>query len=190
MDRGKYIRVAAAVLVMLLLTMTVANARSVDQKRHEVRELRDEILDKLYELQPSARANIAGAAGYAVFRISDVKLVVFGGGRGKGMAVNNGTGNEVFMKAATAAVGLGLGIKKFDTVFVFGSEKALAEFGTKGWDFGGQATAAVTDGVSGGSLQGAVTVAPDVWLYQMTDKGLEVAVTLRGIRYYQDRELN
>lgn len=181
---------ATIVCCLLVFLGPVASAKSITEKRQDIRTMRAETLSRLYTLQPSARENIQNAAGYAVFNISDVKFVLFGGGRGRGMAVNNETGEEVFMKAAAASVGLGLGIKTFAVVFVFGNEKALADFGTKGWDFGGQATAAATDSVSGGALEGAVTVAPDVWMYQMTDKGLELALTIRGIRYYKDSDLN
>jgi hypothetical protein len=55
---------------------------------------------------------------------------------------------------------------------------------------GGQATLAATDSVAGGSLQGAVAVSPDIWMYQLTDKGLEASITVRGIRYYKDKDLN
>jgi len=106
------------------------------------------------------------------------------------LAVNNNTGKEIFMKTGDVQIGLGLGIKKFDVVFVFESEKAWTNFVNNGWDVGGQATVAATDSVSGGSLQGAVSAGQDIWMYQMTDKGLEVSLTIRGIRYYKDSELN
>lgn len=47
-----------------------------------------------------------------------------------------------------------------------------------------------TDSVNGESLQGAIPVSQDVWMYQVTDKGLEISATVRGIRYLKDSKLN
>jgi len=170
--------------------ISVVNAASVTEKRNSIRTMSHETLAKLYDIHPSARSAVENAAGYAVFTISDVKIVFFGGGGGKGLAVNNHNGHETFMKTGDIQLGLGLGIKKFDVVFVFESRKAFNDFINNGWDVGGQATVAATDSVNGGSLQGAVSAGNDVWMYQMTDKGLEVSLTVRGIRYYKDSELN
>ena len=177
-------------VMLMIMTISVVSAASLEEKRESVRKMSNETLHTLYDLQPSSRGAIEGAAGYAVFSISDIKFVFLGGGAGKGLAFNNNTQQEIFMKTTEAQVGFGLGIKKAKVIFVFGSEKAFADFGKEGWQIGGQATAAATDNVNGGSLQGAVTVAPDVWMYQMTDKGLEASLTIRGIRYYKDSKLN
>lgn len=175
---------------LLAMTVSLASAASVEEKREAIRKSTNQTLDKLYSIHPSARNAVENAQGYAVFGISDVKIVFFGGGGGKGMAVDNNSGQETFMKTGDVQIGLGLGIKKFDVIFVFESEKALDNFINKGWEFGGQATAAATDSVSGGSLQGAVSVGEDMWMYQLTDKGLELSLTVRGIRYYKDSDLN
>jgi len=176
--------------MLMIMTISVVSAASVGEKRESVRKMSNETLQTLYNLQPSSKTAIEGASGYAVFSISDIKLAFFGGGAGRGLAINNNTQEEVFMKTSEAEVGFGLGVKKYNVVLVFGTDKAFADFGKEGWQVGGQATAAATDSVVGGSLQGAVSVAPDVWMYQMTDKGLEASITIRGIRYYKDSKLN
>ena len=94
------------------------------------------------------------------------------------------------MKTVEGSVGLGLGIKNYQLVFVFETEQAFTSFTSEGWEWGGQATAAATDSVAGDSAQGAVSVGPGAWVYQMTDKGLELTATIRGIRYYKDKDLN
>lgn len=94
------------------------------------------------------------------------------------------------MKTGAVQVGLGLGVKKYNVLFVFETEKALADFADSGWDLGGQATIAATDSVNGDSLEGAVSAGPDTWMYQLTDKGLEASLTVRGIRYFRDKDLN
>ncbi|MBK7324758.1 MAG: hypothetical protein IPI89_01040 [Propionivibrio sp.] len=50
--------------------------------------------------------------------------------------------------------------------------------------------ATATDGSSGGSYQGAVSVMPGVWMYQMTDKGLALEMTGKGTKYYKNDDLN
>lgn len=187
---NRFVKSFTILAMLMIMTISVVSAASVEEKRESLRKMSNETLHTLYSHQPSTRAAIEGAAGYAVFSISDIKFAFLGGGGGRGLAVNNNTQEEVFMKTSEAAVGFGLGIKKYQVILVFGSEKAFADFGNEGWQVGGQVTAAATDSVAGGSLQGAISVAPDVWMYQMTDKGLEASATIRGIRYYKDSKLN
>ena len=184
------IKTFTVLIALMVMTVGVASAATVEEKRQAIRNMTNETLHEIYRVQPNARDAVANAAGYAAFTITDAKLVFFGGGAGKGMAVNNGTGEEIFMRTGDVQFGFGLGIKKYEVLFVFGTEKAFSDFGNRGWQFGGQATAAATDTVSGGSLQGAISVAPDVWMYQLTDKGLELSITVRGIRYFKDNDLN
>lgn len=176
--------------LMTALSISAVSAASVAEKRASIRNMANETLEKLYDIHPSARGAISHASGYAVFQITDAKIVFLGGGGGKGLAVNNATGEEIFMKTGNVQIGLGLGVKRFHVVFVFETPEAFEEFSTKGWDVGGQGTVAATDGVSGDSLSGAVSAGKNVWMYQMTDKGLEISLTVRGIRYYRDSDLN
>jgi len=46
--------------------------------------------------------------------------------RGSGLAVNNKTKQETFMKMVSAGGGVGMRVKDYDVVFVFETEKALA----------------------------------------------------------------
>lgn len=94
------------------------------------------------------------------------------------------------MKMVEVQAGLGLGVKKFRQVFVFETAAAMQSFVESGWEFGGQATAAATDGRKGGAYQGALSVMPGVWVYQLTDKGLAVELTGKGTKYYKNTDLN
>jgi hypothetical protein len=42
----------------------------------------------------------------------------------------------------------------------------------------------------GAALQGAVSVAPGVWMYQLTDKGLALDLTGKGTKEYKDSDVN
>ena len=94
------------------------------------------------------------------------------------------------MKMAELQAGLGIGVKKFQLVWVFETDAALNNFVTSGWEFSGQATAAAKSGDKGSAYQGAVSVAPGVWVYQVTDKGLALELTAKGTKYYKDTDLN
>jgi lipid-binding SYLF domain-containing protein len=99
-----------------------------------------------------------------------VKIVVAGSGKGEGIAVNNKSKSETFMKRVELQAGLGFGVKKFRLIFVFDNEMALNSFVNSGWDFGGQSTAAAKTGHKGGARIGAASVSEGVWMYQLTDK--------------------
>jgi lipid-binding SYLF domain-containing protein len=190
MKRRFCTKIITVLLVLLAVAAPLASAASAEEKRQQVRNMAEKTLSRLYEVHPSARGAVESAMGYAVFSNYGVKIFVLGGGRGKGMAVNNETGEEIFMKMAQVDVGLGLGVKDFSVIFVFETEKAFNKFINQGWEFGGQATVAATDSVTGGSLQGAVSIWPGAYMYQLTDRGLAVELTGKGTRYYKDSELN
>lgn len=94
------------------------------------------------------------------------------------------------MKMISAGAGLGMGVKDFRIIFVFGTEKALSSFMNSGWAGSAQSDAAAKAGTSGGAFAGAVQAAPDVWIYQITKNGLALQLTLHGTKYYRDGDLN
>ena len=73
---------------------------------------------------------------------------------------------------------------------MFETDDALAKFINSGWDASAQADAAAKAGSSGGAYSGAATVAPGVWVYQITKNGLALQVTLQGTKYSKDDDLN
>lgn len=190
MRHKRLVRVLAMFLLLVFVTGPVALAASVEEKRQSVRKMTTDTLERLYKVHPSAKGAIESAAGYAVFSNSAFKLFLFGAGTGKGLAVNYANESEIFMKVTEIDVGLGLGVKKINLIFVFESDQAFERFINKGFEVGGQTTVAATDGVSGDSIQGAIVVAPGIYLYQLTEKGLALDLTIKGTKYYKDSELN
>lgn len=185
----KSLKILMALALMLLGALT-AVAKSKEEKQAEARKKAQATLERLYTAKPSARAAIKAAAGYAVFNNGGAKILVAGAGKGKGIAVDNQTQQVTYMKMREVQAGLGFGVKKFSVIFVFENRKALEDFVNGGWEFGGQSTAAAKSGDGGGSLQGAASVSPGVWMYQMTDKGLALELTGKGTRYSKDDDLN
>ena len=175
---------------MILMVAAPSFAKTKEQKQADVRKSANETLAKLYKARPSAKATIKAATGYAAFSNFGMKILLAGGGKGQGIAFDNGTQKVTYMKMLEVQAGLGMGVKKFRTIFVFETKDAMDQFINKGWEFGGQATAAAKSGDKGGSYQGAVQVMPGVWMYQLTDKGLALELTGKGTKYYKDDDLN
>ncbi len=183
--------VALVSALITLFTLTAAaGAATKTEKRDEVRKVAQETLARLYQLQPSAKNAIDKAAGYAVFSNFGMKILVAGGGTGQGVAVDNRTKRETFMKMAEVQAGLGFGVKKFRLIWVFETPQSLSNFVNSGWELGAQSTAAATAGGQGAWAAGAMSIAPGVWLYQITDDGLALELTAKGTKYYKDAALN
>jgi lipid-binding SYLF domain-containing protein len=160
------------------------------EQQAEIRNMAKETLARLYKVQPAAKKVISKSVGYAVFSNFGMKIFLFGSGTGKGLVIDKATKKETFMKMIEGQVGFGIGAKKFRQVWVFKSKKALNSFINSGWEFGGQATAAAKSGSEGGDMAGAISVDVDIALYQLTDDGLELALTGKGTKYYKDDDLN
>jgi lipid-binding SYLF domain-containing protein len=192
MRKGGYVIVSSVLAFAFLLVLATVPAwgASKADKQKEVQKMSRETLARLYKVQPSAKKAVEGAAGYATFSNFGMKILFAGGGSGSGMAVENKTKKATYMKMVEVQAGLGMGIKKFQVVFVFDTQKALNDFINSGWEFGGQTTAAAKAGDQGAALTGAVSVAPGVWMYQLTDTGLAAEITGKGTKYYKDSDLN
>lgn len=182
---------AAIVAVMALCGIAgSAIAASVDEQRNEIRKMRKETLAQLYKVHPAAKASIQKAAGYAVFSNVGVNLIFFSAAGGSGVAHDNRSGKDIYMKMISGGIGLGLSVKDFRGVFVFANHDAFKQFVESGWEASAQADAAAKSGEKGGAAAGAITVAPGVDLYQLTENGLALQATIQGTKYYQDDDLN
>jgi len=180
--------VLATILVLSAPGLAVAASKAEEQA--EVRKAAQDALAAVYKAQPSARKAVESAAGYAAFTNFGMKLLVAGSGTGKGVAVNNKTKATTYMRMAEIQAGLGFGIKKFKLVWVFETDKAFNDFVNSGWEIGAQATASAKAGDKGTSYQGAVSVSPGVWLYQLAGDSLALELTAKGTKYYKDSDLN
>ena len=190
---GRSWRNALSILAGALLALSLvagANAQSRSERQADAREGARQTLARLYEVQPAARNAVTKAAGYAVFTDFGLKLFIAGGGKGSGVAVNNKTKKETFMRMLQVQAGLGFGIQKFRMVWVFETQQAFDSFVNTGWEFGAQATAAVRGDGQGAFAAGALSVSPGVWVYQLTEDGLALELSATGTKYFRDDELN
>jgi len=180
--------------LILIIALTIvpvsAMAKSKEKKRADILEMRTGVLNQLYENHPEAKDMVTEAEGYAVFNNGGINLILFSAGSGKGVAHDNKTGKDTFMRMATGGVGIGLGIKDYRAVMIFHKRSAFDKFVNDGWDFSGQADAAATVDDAGGEVNAADTVVGGVTIYQMTKRGLALQATLQGTKYWINSKLN
>ena len=181
--------------LFLALACTLAftvHAADTDREKQQmqIRNMAQATLQKLYKAEPKSKAVVKHSFGYAVFSDLGVKILFGGTGNGKGIAVNNKSKRETFMKMLEIQAGLGMGVDKFRVVFIFDNERAFNSFVDSGWEFGAQTTVAAKSGDQGGAMAGAVSVSDGVWMYQLTEKGLAIDISGTGTKYYKDDDLN
>ena len=182
--------IALAAAVAFAPSTEAADAAKKAKEQAAIRKEAQNTLNKLYQAKPGARAAIQKAAGYAAFDNFGMNLFVISTANGKGIVVDRASKKETFMKMISGGVGLGLGAKDFRVVFVFENKKGLDNFIKSGWDADAHAEASAKSGQKGGAYEGAVSVAPGVWVYQLTEKGLALQATLQGTKYYKNDDLN
>lgn len=180
----------AWLLIFCFLTAAVGQARpSIEDQRNKVREMRDEVLEMLYEIRPEAEARIEKAKGYAVFTNVGINIIFASVAGGKGVVVDQ-SGHETFMKMGSAGLGIGLGVKDFRGVFVFYEQSKMDSFIEKGWDFSAQVDAAAKSDEKGAQAAMAGNLAEGVEVFQFIKNGLALQATLQGTKYWKDPAFN
>lgn len=180
----------AAVTILLCMLTTTVFAASADEERRQIDELSAKTLARLYEHYPNARYVIQNCYAYATLSNSGVKVLFIGSAHGRGVAINNELGEKVYLHMKELSAGLGLGAKEYDLVFLINTRQAWEDFIAGKTRFAANAEAAADDGYSGGAIEGATYVAPAVYVYQMTTKGLALEATLKGTKIYRDKKLS
>jgi len=185
-------KILRRLMLAALCAMPIAGlATAKEDRQADVRATVQATLERLYKAQPHAKAAIERAAGYAVFSNFGMKILFAGGGRGAGIAIDNKTRKETFMRMVEVQAGLGFGVKKFRLVWVFKTTGRLNAFINSGWEIGAQATASAQISGQGSELYaGAMSISPGIWVYQLSDDGLALELTAKGTKYYKDASLN
>jgi len=161
-----------------------------DEQRKTIQTMKQKTLNDLYTFHPAAKKSVANAIGYAVFSNTGINVLLLSTGNGWGVAHNNETSKETYMKMFSAGVGVGMGVKDFRGVFIFTTKDAFDTFVEHGWQAGAQADAAAKAGEKGGAADSAIDVAPGVRLYQLTENGLALQATIQGTKYWKNDDLN
>ncbi|MCF7971104.1 MAG: hypothetical protein K9L22_08075 [Methylococcaceae bacterium] len=182
--------IAMVSMPLILNGCAGAKGHTKSDKISSIHKMRRTDIAELYKLVPSAKGHVMGAYGYAVFDNKGIHLLMVSTGQGYGVAHNNKTGKDTYMKMFSAGVGVGLGIKDFRGVFVFDSKTVFDRFVEQGWSVEGQADAAAKYKEKGLAAALAIEVAPGIHLYQMTESGIAAQATIQGTKYWKDDELN
>jgi len=186
----KKLGLVAALMFAIVMFSGFWSGKSPNELKNERIQLSHETLDLLYKHAPSAKSMIANSYGYATFANVGVNALFVSVEGGKGLAKVNSNGNITYMNMASGGVGLGLGIKDFRIVFLFETKKAFDFFVQQGWEANAQADAAAKIRGDGDALNAAITVAPGVRIYKLTENGLALSATIQGTKYWADGDLN
>ncbi|MBQ6976076.1 MAG: lipid-binding SYLF domain-containing protein [Selenomonadaceae bacterium] len=176
--------------LMTVTTFAATSQEKINKERAEINELATKALKNLYDKVPSSERVIHNCYAYATLSNTGMKLGIFGDAHGRGLAVNNVTGEKVYIRMKEMGIGIGLGVKEYDLIFVIANEKAWNSFISGDIKLGGSAEAAASDGKTGESIEGASIAANGIWVYQMTKKGLALEASIKGTKIYADKKLN
>jgi lipid-binding SYLF domain-containing protein len=178
-----------ALCVLLIAGCATPQGDTASEKRASVQQMAQDTLTEAYRLNPGLQGKVKRAAGYGVFSNRSSKILLMSSGNGYGLVRDNRTGRDTYMRMAEVGGGLGFGIKDFRALFVFRDDQTLRQFVDSGWDFGGDVGAAAKTRTQGGQVSAGAS-AQGIEIYQFTDRGLELAATVAGTKYWQDEELN
>jgi lipid-binding SYLF domain-containing protein len=163
---------------------------SVSKQREQIDSMASGTMNNLFDQHPGLRKKVAKAAGYGVFDASGGKFLWGGLDHGNGVVVKNGNRQHTYMKMFELQPGLGFGYTNFRLVFVFDTRAAMDDFIKSGWEFGGRASAAANDEKNAVGGDRGVNVAPGITLYQMTEKGAMIGLSITGAKYWRNDDLN
>jgi len=183
----------AALLLALVPGCRGPKGETKQQKRNHVQQVKKEALAQLYREQPEAKAQLQRAPGYAVFSSVGSKILMLATGSGFGVAVNNRSGKQTYMRMIEAGGGVGIGIKTYKAIYIFNSKEAFDTFVTSGWQAGGDADIGAKMGDQGaeaGADLNTDQVTRPVTVYQFTENGVSLSAVATGTKYYPDDELN
>lgn len=166
--------------------------KNIAKQRKEFQKNKSNAIKEMYKAYPESKTEMSKSYAYAAFANTGMNLLVVASGNGGGVAHNNRTGGEVYVKMISAGIGVGIGFKKYYAVFLFEDKVAYDHFLESGWAADGQADATADTGKEGegGSVAVGMTVASGVTLYQIADKGFAVQATVQGTKFIVSDELN
>jgi len=186
-----YNRYSILILLVTLLSgcTTINPLASPEDKRQKVMAMHDATLLKLYQVKPEVSSLVENAPGYAVFSDANINLIFGSFAGGYGVAIDNRSGKRTYMKMGEIGAGLGLGLKNFRSIMVFHNEQTMNKFVNEGWQFGAHTDAAAIFNERGDAVGGEILLG-NMTIYQLTTSGLALQATVKGTRYWQDKNLN
>lgn len=166
-----------------------ASARTISEEKARIDEICDMALDRYNSKDSKYMREIDRAYGYAVICAS--RTLFFE--RGRGIAVNNQTGEKLYLKLNGITIlgfGLGIGGDEFDLLFLMPNKES--------WDYflSGklrmEATADALASFDGNSGVGGYynITSRNVKVYPLYKRGLEAEVLWTPVKIYAPKKLN
>ena len=177
------------IILVFLVGCSSTGGGTKTEKQQEILNMKDKVLTQLFQKKPAARSQISSSPGYAVFSNANINLIFMAAGTGYGVVKNMKSQQYTYMNMAEGGVGFGLGAKDYRVVMVFHTTEAMSNFINSGWTFGGNADAAAKAGRQGASIEGEAYYG-DVTVYTFTESGLALQATIKGTKFWKDKELN
>ena len=184
---------AAALLTIAALALPATSvfaeedwkAMKQASKAMKINETADDALNDLFAKNPKAKELYERSYGWAAF--NNLKLAFgFSGGGGDGVAVVRETGKKTFMKMGTVGIGIGLGINKYNVIFLFQDSQTFNTFVNNGW----QADAGATAAAGKAAAEVKTDFTNGLAIYQITEKGLMANADVAGTKYWKNDKLN
>ena len=175
--------------LLALAGCATTGATTPQQKRQAILNMKQQVLTDLFQVRPGARSVIKNGSGYAVFSNANINVIFASFSGGQGVVKDNKTGKHTYMNMGEVGIGFGLGVKDFRAVFVFHDRSTMNNFINSGWEFGAHADAAAKAGDKGAAVGGEVLI-DGITIYQLTESGLALQATVKGIKYWKNNELN
>ena len=176
--------------LVLMTAGTVFAKESPEQTRAKLNEMSGQVLERISQKYPSAPRAVESAYAYCTISASAVKWGLIGDDHGRGVAVNNETGERIYVKMKEVSLGVNFGAKEYDLLFLIANKEAWDKFISGNIKFGTEVSAQASDGVNGDTFADATIVANGVWVYQLDKKGLAVELSFKGARISPYRTLN
>lgn len=187
--RKRFLQLILFALV-LMTASTVAAKETPDQLRAKLDDMSQQVLSRMYQKYPSSERAVRNTYAYCTISASSVKWGFWGDDRGRGVAVNNETGQRIYVKMKEVSLGVNFGAKEYDLLFLITSKEAWDKFISGNIKFGSEVSAQASDGVTGDTFSEASVAAEGVWVFQLDKKGLAFELTLKGAKISPYKNLN
>ena len=182
-------RFAVILTALLVLLTATASARTVEQEQARIEEVHAEAVDLFARMRPHLIERAENAYGYATLSSSRVFFYE----RGRGMAVNNVTGERVYLKMrGVDLVGLGLGFfcNEYDILLIIPDEDAWNQLLVGKTKMKTAATAVARLSNETGVGSGFSITARNIEAVALVKKGLELGVDVGAMKIFAPKKLN
>lgn len=177
-------------MILILSTQATTFAETPDELRAKLDKMSVEVLEKMFAKYPDAENAVKNSYAYCTISSSSVNWGFLGSDRGRGLAYNQILDKKIYVKMSEVKLGLSVGAKEYDLLFIIQNKDAWDRFVSGSIKFGTEVSAQASDGVNGDTFENATIIANGVWVYQLDKKGLAVELSFKGAQIKPYKNLN